>query len=107
MSWVEQARTQERRVESMLTTNLQYLLRSDKHKRDMQDMRIEQSANLRTIEALQTGLSPIEKRLAAELRASNGLAACLRGRLADIAASRQGHIDLETLSAQQPRACQI
>ena len=97
---VEQARKQERRVESMLTANLQHLLKSGEQKRNMEDMRIERSANLRAIEALQTGLSPIEERLAAELRVSNDLAACLRRQLTDIAASQ----DEKSTSRRFPRS---
>ena len=89
----------------MLTTNLQYVLIDGEQKRNMEDMRIERSANLLAIEVLQAGLSPIEERLAAELRVSNDLAACLRRQLTDIAASQDGKIDLETLSAQQTGAC--
>ena len=69
---------QERRVEFMLTSNLRRMLESDKQKRDHEDMGKELSANLREIRALQTGLSPIEKRLAAELHASNCRAALSR-----------------------------
>ena len=103
---VEVARKQERRVEGMLTANLRYVLRSDEHKQELQDMRIERSANLRTIDALRAGLSPVERRLTAEILASNGIASSLRRRLADMTASQQGKIDLETLSARQPGTCQ-
>ena len=97
---VEQARKQERRVESMLTTNLQYVLIDGEQKRNMEDMRIERSANLLAIEVLQAGLSPIEERLAAELRVSNDLAACLRRQLTDIAASQ----DEKSTSRRFPRS---
>jgi len=102
----ELARKHERRVESMLTSNARYILKNDGQKLKMRDMQTEISANREAIYALEDGLSPIEGRLAEALRASNDEASSLRGRLTDIAASRQGHIDLETLSAQQPRACQ-
>ena len=69
-------------------------------------MRKERSANLRTIDALRAGLPPIEERLARELHASNAAACSLRLRLADMTASQQGKIDIETLSTQQPGACQ-
>ena len=88
----------------MLTSNVRYILKNDEQKLKMHDMQTEISANRQTIDALEEGLSPIEERLAAALRASIDEASSLRGRLADMAASRQGHIDLETLSAQQPMA---
>ena len=47
------------------------MLENNKQKRDLEDMGMELSANLREIRALQTRLSPIEERLAAELRVSN------------------------------------
>ena len=90
----------------MLTSNVRYVLENGEQKLKMHGMQMELSANRRTIYALAEGLSPIEERLAAALRASNDEASRLRGRLADMAASRQGQIDLETLSAQQPSACQ-
>ena len=73
---------QERRVEFMLTTNLQRMLERDKLKRDLEDRGKELSANRREIGALQTGLSPIKKRLAAELNASNRRVAALQAQLA-------------------------
>ena len=97
---VEQARKQERRVESMLTSNLRYVLRDGEQKRIMEDMRIERSASVLAIEVLQAGLSPIEERLAAELRVSNDLAACLRRQLTDIAASQ----DEKSTSRRFPRS---
>ena len=90
----------------MLTSNARYILKNDDQKLKMRDMQKEIWANRDAIYALEDGLSPIEGRLAAALRASNDEASGLRGRLTDMAASRQGHIDLERLSAQQPGACQ-
>ena len=77
----------ERRVEFMLTRNLQRILERDKQTRDHEDTQMELLASLREIEALQTGLSPIEERLAAELHASNGRAASLQAQLANTTTS--------------------
>ena len=93
---VEQARRQERRVESMLTSNSRFVIRNGEHMQEMHDMRKERSANLRTIDALRAGLPPIEERLARELHASNAAACSLRLRLADMTASQQKEIDVET-----------
>ena len=103
---VEQARRQERRVESMLTSNLRYVIRDGGHAQEMLDMRTEREANLRTIDALQEGVQPKERRLARELLASNAEAYRLRSLLADMTASQQKGIDVETLSTQQPGTCQ-
>ena len=103
---VEQARRQERRVESMLTSNMRYVIRDGEHVQEALDMRTERSANLRTIDALRAGLRPMEGRLARELHASNAEACSLRSRLADMTASQQKEIDVEALSTQQPGTCQ-
>ena len=90
----------------MLTSNLRYVIRDGEHVQEAHDMRTERSANLRTIDALRAGLRPMEGRLARELHASNAEAYSLRSRLADMTASQQRKIDIETLSTQQPGTCQ-
>ena len=90
----------------MLTSNSRYVIRNGEHIQEMHDIRKERSADLRTIDALRAGLPPIEERLARGLHASNAAACSLRLRLADMSASQQGKIDIETLSTQQPGACQ-
>ena len=66
----ELARKHERRVESMLTSNARYILKNGDQKLKMHDMQKEIWANRDAIYALEDGLSPIEGRLAAALRAS-------------------------------------
>ena len=84
----------------MLTRALQRMLESDKLKRDHEDMGRELSANRREIGALQTGLSPIEERLAAELNASNRRAAALQAQLASITTSQADQVDLTASDAR-------
>ena len=80
------------------------MLESDKLKRDHEDRGKELSANQREIGALQTGLSPIEERLAAELNASNRRAASLQAQLANITTSQADQVDLTTSDAQETGA---
>ena len=77
------------------------MLESDKLKRDHADRGRELSANRREIGALQTGLSPIEERLAAELNASNRRAAALQAQLASITTSQADQVDLTASDAQE------
>ena len=72
----------------ILTRSLQRMLESDKLQQDQEDRERELSANRREIGALQTGLSPIEERLAAELNASNRRAVALQAQLASITTGR-------------------
>ena len=94
------ATRQDRRVEFILTRALQRMLESDKLKRDHEDRGKELSANRREIGALQTGLSPIKKRLAAELNASNRRAVALQAQLASITTGQAGQVDLTASDAQ-------
>ena len=82
----------------------QRMLESDKLKRDHEDRGRELSANRREIGALQTGLSPIEERLAAELNASNRRAAALQAQLASITTSQADQVDLTASDAQETAA---
>ena len=54
----------------------------------------------REIGALQTGLSPIEERLAAELNVSNRRAVAFQAQLARVATGPEGQADLTALDAQ-------
>ena len=76
------------------------MLENNKQKRDLEDMGMELSANLREIRALQTRLSPIEERLAAELNASNHRAVALQAQLASITTGQAGQVDLTASDAQ-------